>query len=60
MSVGDFLRIDTDVILIDGAIEVNQSMILAELIGCRVRDWIVEKIVIIISRILCSTCVNEG
>ena len=38
-----FLRLDTGVVLIDDAIQANQCLILAEIKGCQVRDWIVRK-----------------
>ena len=35
-----FLHIDTGVILIGDAILVNQYLVLAEIKGCQVTDWI--------------------
>ena len=43
MSIGDFLRTYTGVILIGGTNQANQCLVLAEIKGCQVRDWIVGK-----------------
>ena len=50
-----FQCIDTGVILI----QANQCLVLVEIKGYQVRDWIVEKCGTRISQIY-STCVNEG
>ena len=42
-SVGVFLRIDTVISLIVDVIQTNQCLVLAEIKGCQVRDWIVGK-----------------
>ena len=60
MSVGVFLRIDAYVILIGDAIQTDQCLGLTETKGCQVRIWIVGKLSNRISRILYSTCVDEG
>ena len=46
-------------LIIGDAIQANKCLTLAKIKGCRVRDWIVGKRGIRISRILYSTCVNE-
>ena len=43
MLVGVFLRIDTGVILIGGAILANQCLVLAEIKSSQLREWIVAK-----------------
>ena len=59
MSV--FLHIDIGIILIGDAIQANQFLVLAEIKGCQVRDWIIGKNGIRMSRLVQhSTCVNEG
>ena len=55
MSVSVFLLIGTDIILIGDAIQANKCLVLAEIKGCQVKDWIGEKRSIRISRILYST-----
>ena len=40
---GVSLRIDTGVVLIGDDIQTNQCLVLAEIKGCQVRDWIVGK-----------------
>ena len=51
---------DTDVISIGDMIQVSQCLVLAEIMGCQVRDWTVGKWGIRILRILYNTCVDEG
>ena len=57
---GVSLRRDTGVVLIGDDIQTNQCLVLAEIKGCQVRDWIVGKWGTRISRMLYSTLVNEG
>ena len=54
------LRIDTVISLIADAIQTNEYLILAEIKGCKIRDWIVGKLGIRISRILYSIYVYKG
>ncbi len=60
MTIGVFLRVDTGVILFGDAIQATQCLVLAELKVCLITDCIVGKLSIRISRILYSTCVNDG
>ena len=46
------------VILIGDAFQVNQCLVLTEIKGCHVSDWIVGKLGIRISRILYRTYAN--
>jgi len=45
-------------LIVNPAIQANQCQVLAEIKGCQVRDWIVGKWGIRISRILYCTCVK--